>query len=118
MEFTPEFLFLCGGGLVVLPQIFEYFQKKRLRSYMVQNCFNKLSTTLHPGRSQNSPIKLRTIPLAITTELRMKVYVMRDTDMFVRESPFPIPFGILYLWYSGVVPDYQKLVQPIRTFHV
>ena len=30
------------------------------------------------------------------TELRMKVYVMRDTDMFVRESPFPIPVGILY----------------------
>ena len=28
----------------------------------------------------------------------MKVYVMRDTDMFVRESPFPIPVGILYLW--------------------
>ena len=69
---------------------------------MVQNCFNKLSTTLHPGRSQNSPIKLRTIPLAITTELRMKVYVMRDTDMFVRESPFPIPVGILYLWLNAM----------------
>ena len=30
--------------------------------------------------------------------MRHALYVMRDTDMFVRESPFPIPVGILYLW--------------------
>ena len=30
--------------------------------------------------------------------MRHAIYVMRDTDMFVRESPFPIPVGILYLW--------------------
>ena len=29
--------------------------------------------------------------------MRHALYVMRDTDMFVRESPFPIPGGILYL---------------------
>ena len=31
--------------------------------------------------------------------MRHALYVMRDTDMFVRESPFPIPVGILYLWF-------------------
>ena len=32
--------------------------------------------------------------------MRHALYVMRDTDMFVRESPFPIPVGILYLWFD------------------
>ena len=34
-------------------------------------------------------------------------------------APAPLHgIRVWYAWYSGVVPDYPKLVQPIRTLHV